>query len=202
MKIAILGSGNIGGSLGRKWSEAGYPVVFGTRDPESPKLAALLATIPGAMADSLAGAIASAEVVLFAQPSKAVPETASAHAGRLDGKILIDATNNFSAPVINQVQTLRAAAPQARIYRAFNSLGWEVFAAPVLAGVTADLFYTGPDGASRKLVEELIGAVGLGPIWVGDNDLAAVVDAVGQLWITLVLQRGWKRRLALKAITD
>jgi predicted dinucleotide-binding enzyme len=202
MKIAVLGSGNIGGSLGRKWSEAGHRVVFGTRDPESPKLAALLATIPGAQADSLAGAIASAEVVLFAQPSKAVPETAAAHARGLDGKMLIDATNNFSAPVINQVQTLRAAAPQARIYRAFNTLGWEVFAAPVLAGVAADLFFTGPDGSDRKQVEELIGAVGLRPIWVGDNDLVAVVDAMGQLWVTLVFQRGWKRRLALKAIMD
>jgi len=201
MNIAILGSGNIGGSLGSKWAAAGHHVVFGTRDPENSKLAALLATIPGAQADSLAGAIASAEVVLFALPSKAVPEAAAAHAKALDGKILIDATNQFGAPVINHLQTLHASAPQARIYRAFNSLGWEVFADPVVAGVEADLFYTGADGPVRKQIEELIQAVGLRPIWVGDNDLAEVVDALGQLWVTLVVQRGWKRRWALKAVT-
>lgn len=202
MKIAVLGTGNIGGSLGKKWAEAGHGVVFGSRHAASPKLAALLAGIPGAKADSLAGAIASAEVVLFALPSKAVPEAVAAHAQGLNGKILIDATNHFGAPVINHVQTLQASAPQARIYRAFNSLGWEVFANPAIAGVVADLFYTGPEGAARKQVEELIGAVGLRPIWVGDNDLAAVVDGLGQLWVTLVIQRGWKRRLALKAVTE
>lgn len=202
MKIAVLGSGNIGGSLGRKWAAAGHRVVFGTRDPASSKLAALLATIPGAKADSLADAIASAEVVLFALPSKAVPEAAAAHALGLDGKILIDATNHFGAPVINHIQTLQTSAPQARIYRAFNSLGWEVFDTAVLAGVVADLFYTGPDGPFRKQVEELISAVGLRPIWVGDNDLAGVVDALGQLWVTLVFQRGWQRRWALKAVTE
>ena len=202
MKIAVLGTGNIGGSLGKKWAAAGHRVVFGTRDPGSPKLVALLATIPGAKADNLAGAIASAEVVLFALPSRAVPEAAAAHAKGLDGKILIDATNNFGAPVINKVQTLQASAPQAKIYRAFNSLGWEVFTNAAIAGVVADLFYTGPDGVVRKQVEELIAAVGLRPIWVGDNDLTAVVDAIGQLWVTLVFQRGWNRRLALKAVTE
>jgi predicted dinucleotide-binding enzyme len=202
MKIAVLGTGNIGGSLGEKWSAAGHDVIYGTRDPSSPKLVALLAATPGAKADNLAGAASSSEVVLFALPAKAVPAAAQALGKELDGKTLIDATNQFAGPVINAIQILQASAPQARIYRAFNSLGWEVFAAPALAGVVADLFYTGPDGPVRMQVEELIHAVGLRPIWVGGNDLAPVVDALGQLWITLVFQRGWKRRLAFKAVTD
>ena len=44
MKIAIIGAGNVGGTLGRAWVKAGHEVMFGVRDPSSPKVAALLET--------------------------------------------------------------------------------------------------------------------------------------------------------------
>ena len=31
MKIAVIGKGNIGGTLGSKWSAAGHDVVYGAR---------------------------------------------------------------------------------------------------------------------------------------------------------------------------
>jgi predicted dinucleotide-binding enzyme len=62
------------------------------------------------------------------------------------------------------------------------------------------MFYTGPDGAQRPTVDRLVAEIGVRPVWVGDNDKAAVVDNLGQLWVTLVFQRGMSRRLALKLI--
>ena len=62
------------------------------------------------------------------------------------------------------------------------------------------MFYCGPDGAQRPAVEKLITEIGVRPIWVGDNDRAAIVDAVGSLWITLVRQSGRSRHLAFKLL--
>lgn len=79
MKIAILGAGNIGGTLGRKWAAAGHQVVFGVRQPGSDKTQALLETVQGtASAATLAQAIPAGDVVLFAIPWDAVAGTARA----------------------------------------------------------------------------------------------------------------------------
>ena len=109
MRITILGSGNIGGTLGRKWAKAGHEIVFGVREKNSPKVQALLGRVEGkASADSVANAIAFGDVVLFATPWSAVEGIATANAEALDGKIVIDASNNFGGPVVNNVGTISA----------------------------------------------------------------------------------------------
>jgi 8-hydroxy-5-deazaflavin:NADPH oxidoreductase len=201
MQIAILGAGNIGGTLGAKWAGAGHEVVFGARDPGSDKArAALEAAGRGVRIGSLSEAAAFGEVVLFSIPSRVMEQTTQTLTDRLDEKILIDATNNFGAPVINSLAHLRAAAPTASLFRAFNSLGWELFADPQLDGQQVDLFYSGPEGEARHQVEALITEIGLRPIWVGDNDQAHLVDNLGALWVNQVFRHGWPRRWAFKAL--
>jgi 8-hydroxy-5-deazaflavin:NADPH oxidoreductase len=202
MKIAILGAGNIGGTLGSKWSKAGHAVCFGVRDVHSPKTLAAVEQAQGTKALDVSAAIRESDMILFSVPWKTVPEIAQAHAADLNGKLLIDATNNFSGPVINNLKVLQEEAPDARIYRVFNSLGWEVFANPVINGQTADMFYSGPDGETRALIHKLIEEIGVHPIWVGENDRVHLVDNVGALWVNMVFQRGWKRHSAFKAITE
>jgi len=202
MRIAVLGAGNIGGTLGSKWIQAGHDVSFGVRDTQSLKTVYSLEQAKGAKATDVSCAIRDSEVILFSVPWKTVPEVAQSHAMDLNGKVLIDATNNFAGPVINNLQTLQEAAPKAIIYRAFNSLGWEVFANPIIDGQTADLFYSGPDGETRQQIHKLIEEVGLHPVWVGDNDRIQLVDNMGALWVNMVRQHGWKRRSAFRAITE
>jgi 8-hydroxy-5-deazaflavin:NADPH oxidoreductase len=199
MNITILGAGNIGGAVGKKWAAAGHTITFGVRDANSPKTQAALTSVD-APALPVPEAIARGEVILFSIPWSAVPEVARANAAALDGKILIDATNHFAGPVINNLPALQAAAPNAHIFRAFNSLGWEHFDNPTAGGVQTDHFYTGPDGDVRTIVEKLIGEVGVRPIWVGDNDLIQIVDHMGKLWVTLAFQQGWGRGIALKLV--
>jgi predicted dinucleotide-binding enzyme len=141
-------------------------------------------------------------MILFSIPWKTVPEVSQANAAGLNGKLLIDATNNFAGPVINNLSALKESAPQAIVYRAFNSLGWEVFANPIINNQTVDMFYSGPEGQSRPLIHQLIAEVGLNPIWVGDNDRVQLVDNLGALWVHMVWQRGWKRRSAFKALLE
>lgn len=201
MKIAILGAGNIGGTLGGKWTEAGHDVRFGVRDAQSPKTLAALERAPGAVIVDVSEAIRESDLVLFSVPWKIVPEIARANAADLNSKLLIDATNNFAGPVINNLKALQDSAPDAKIYRAFNSLGWEVFANPLIGGQTADMFYSGPDGELRSQIHKLIEEIGVCPIWVGDNDRVHLVDNMGALWVNMVFQRGWKRHSAFKSLT-
>ncbi len=200
MNIAILGAGNIGGTLGGKWITAGHKIQFGVRDSNSPKTLSALRQAKGATAVTVAEALAFAEVVLVSTPWGIVPELAAANAKDLDGKIILDATNNFAGPVINNLSALTSAAPNANIYRAFNSLGWEVFATPIIDGQQADMFYCGPEGETRMQVHKLIAAIGINPIWVGQNDRIQLVDNMGALWVTMVFQRGWSRGFGFKAI--
>ena len=201
MKISILGAGNIGGTIGRKWVAQGHEVVFGVRDPNSARVKALLNAIEGtASAAAVAAAVNGAEVVLLAIPGQAVESTLAALGGKLDGKIIIDATNNVGRPVMNSLAAVRAHAPGARLFRAFSNLGWENFAEPVFGGVQADLFYCGDSGQARTTVEALIADVGLRPVYVGDLDQVPVIDSLTRLWFALALQQGYGRHMAFKML--
>jgi hypothetical protein len=201
MKIAVLGSGNIGGTLGQKWAKAGHQVVFGSRDPGSEKIQHLLDLAgKNASAADPAQAIESCRVILFAMPSSAVEAVAKENSPSLDGKLLIDATNNFGAAVVNNLATLQRYAPKAALYRAFNALGWENFANPRYGELMVDLFYCGQEGEARIRMERLIGDIGLRPVFVGGLEVAPVVDALGSLWVTLAFRQGWGRQIALKLV--
>ena len=202
MNIAIIGAGNIGGTLGRKWALQGHQVTFGVRDPQSSKVRKLLtASGPHAAAKRVGDALAAAEVVLLAVPGGAVDALVAEQAAALDGKIVIDATNKVGQPVMNALAALRAAAPNAALFRAFSNLGWENFAEPAIGAEQVDLFYCGDEGAAQERVDGLIAALGLRPVYLGGTEHAATIDALTGLWFTLALRRGLGRRLAFRMIT-
>jgi 8-hydroxy-5-deazaflavin:NADPH oxidoreductase len=91
MRIAVLGVGHIGSTVGRLWHAAGHEVTFAGRDEGEPRQ---LATELGARAHAapVADAVAGADVALVAVPGPAVTDVLTA-AGRLDGKVIIDAAN-------------------------------------------------------------------------------------------------------------
>ncbi len=201
MKIAILGTGNIGGTLGRKWAAAGHTVIFGTREPEAAKVQALLAEVGhGATAVAIPDAIAQVEVVLFAIPGRAVSETAVQLGRQLNGKLLIDATNNVGQQPMHNLNVLRQAAPDSPLFRAFSTLGWENFAEPVIDGQQVDLFYCGDAREGNTAVAQLISEIGLRPIYLGGVEQVELVDALTRLWFALAFQQGKGRRLALRLI--
>jgi predicted dinucleotide-binding enzyme len=184
--IAVIGSGNIGGTIGAAWRRAGHDVTFASRSPEPPETVA----VPDA--------IAGAEVVLLAVPGGAVPDLLGEHGAALDGRVVIDATNDIGGERLHHAEAYERA-PGARFVRAFNTLGFELFANPTIGGDVADLFWCGPDDAG---VEPLIADVGLRPVRVGDIDAIDVVDGAGRLWLTLVFRQGHPRRLAFRMISE
>jgi 8-hydroxy-5-deazaflavin:NADPH oxidoreductase len=186
MRIAVIGTGNIGGTLGGKWHAAGHDVVYGSRGGSGNGPG-------GAPVTAVGEALAGADVVVLAVPGRAVAEVAAANGAALAGKVVIDAANRIGEPEFNSRAAIEAAAPDARYVRAFNTLGWENFADPPSG---AALFFAA-DPDARPAAEELISAVGLEPAFLGDADATGTVDALLPLWFALVTQRGGNRRLAL-----
>ena len=186
-RIGVIGSGNIGTTVGEAWRRAGHEVVYASRSPDPPRTV------------SVAEAIAGADAVLLALPGAAVPQLLAEHGAALDGRVVIDATNDMSGPRLHHADAYRESAPGARLVRAFNTVGFEVLADPSVGGETADLFWCGPEDAG---VENLIADVGARPIRVGDSDAIDVVDGVGRLWLTLVFREGHPRRLAFRLLAD
>jgi len=191
MRIAVIGKGNIGGSLGSRWLAAGYDVVYGARDGsgEGPG---------GAPVRGIGDALKDVDVVVLAVPGQVVADVVTGHGAALAGKTVIDAVNRIGAPEFDSRAIIADAAPQARYVRAFNSLGWENFANPMPG---TNLFFAA-DPDARATAEELINAVGLEPAFLGDATATATVDGLLPLWFALVQHNGGNRRVALRIIAE
>jgi len=201
LRIAVVGAGKIGGTLGRKWVAAGHEVAFGVRDRQDERAVALRAELAEpARVTTIAHALAAGDVVLLAVPGRVAAETVAEHGAALDGKAVIDATNNIGAQSVNSVAAIQAAAPRAGVFRAFNCYGWENFADPIYDGVQADLFYAGPDGGAGAAVEQLIRDVGLRPVRIGGSDQAGTTDDLLRVWFALV-KGGRGRNVAFKLLS-
>jgi 8-hydroxy-5-deazaflavin:NADPH oxidoreductase len=185
MKIAVLGAGRVGSTLGRLWHAAGHDVTFAARHAARPQaLAAELGE--RAHAASVAGAVAGAEAVLIAVPGSVVTEVLQA-AGPLDGRVMTDAANSFGQQQQQQVtlRSLTDAFPRARWVRAFNSLS---------AGVMADdnhrkppwvMFLSG-DEEAKPVVAQLIRDAGFDPFDLGGIDDSRLQDPGGALWLNIL----------------
>jgi 8-hydroxy-5-deazaflavin:NADPH oxidoreductase len=202
LTIAVLGAGNIGGTLGKKWRGAGHEVRFGVQNPTGKHAQALRAELGnqaaiGTPGDVLQGKLA---VVVIALPGGAVEATVQQYAAELNGHIIIDAANRMGEDSLHNLAPFQQYTPQAQLYRAFNSLGWENFAEPTFDGIQADLFYCGPDGDAQTTVEQLILDVGLRPVYLGGSERMGLLDSVAALWFALALGQKKGRHLAFKVL--
>lgn len=191
MKIAVIGTGHIGGTLGSKWRAAGHEVTYGSRrggdGQDGPG---------GAPVRPIGQAIGGADVVVLAVPGGAVGGVLAEHGAALAGQVVVDATNQMGAGRPDNQDTITAGVQDVKYVRAFNIYGWENFADPH-PGTT--LFFAA-DPAARTVTEELISAVGLEPAYVGGPDATGTVDGLLPLWFSLVQQHGGQRKLTLKLL--
>jgi 8-hydroxy-5-deazaflavin:NADPH oxidoreductase len=188
MQIAIIGSGHIGGGLGRAWAAKGHAVTFATRDPRDPDLKVLLDETH-AKAATLADAVHAADVVVLAMPYGALAEVLSA-TGELAGKVVIDCTNAVAAGMklvyghtTSSAEELQKRIPKARVVKSFNAQGAENLRDPVYGGVAASNFFCGDDAAARAIVKQLVEDVGFEAIDAGPLENARLVEPLMLLWM-------------------
>jgi hypothetical protein len=189
VEISIIGTGFIATTLGSALSAAGHRITYGSRHPDDDSTPSAPSVV------SVGDALTGSEVIILAIPGAAVAELAAEHGAALAGKLVIDTTNQMGTPVANA----RASLPSSvRYARAFNTLGGENMADPVFGDERADMFFSAPVG-DRETLETVIEAVGLRPIYVGE-DQEAIIDALFQLWVALAMRQGRGRRLALRLL--
>ncbi|MBV8071115.1 MAG: NADPH-dependent F420 reductase [Acidobacteriaceae bacterium] len=203
MKIGIIGSGNVGGTLGKRWAKAGNTVVFSSRDPQSEEMKKLLSEAgSSASAGSAEQAVKSGEVIVVATPWPATREALQS-AGNFNGKVLIDATNPLKSDLSLDAGMTTSGAEQvagwaagARVVKAFNTVGNNIMANPKFAEAPASLLYCGDDADAKKTARELISQLGFDAVDVGPLSQARLLEPFAVLWITMAVKYGYGREIA------
>lgn len=208
MRIAVIGAGNVGGTLGRRWAELGHEVAFGVRRPAEGAAAVKGGdALPrGARVTTPAEAVQGAEVVLLATPWGAVRD-ALAELGPLDSVVLLDATNPLGAGMKldagpngeSGAERVQALAPRARVVKIFNTTGAENMQAPRYDGQPTAMFLAGDDADARRVAGELATALGFEAIDAGKLVRARELEHLAVLWISLAMG-GMGRGIALRVV--
>jgi predicted dinucleotide-binding enzyme len=203
MKIAIIGAGSVGGTLGSAWAARGHQVRFGVNDPTDGRVEAVLRSAPGARADNVRAAAQFGEVVVLAVPFDAV-ETVLTAAGDLKGKIVIDCMNplardfrelsvGFSTSGGEQVAAL---AKGASVFKTLNHTGFANMAEPVFDHHRSVMFVCGDDEAHKAVVIELVAELGFEVVDAGALKIARLLEPLAMLWIHLAHSQGLGRDFA------
>ena len=189
--IAIIGTGDVGSALGPAFAKQGHTIVYGSRDPGRDKVSKLVeATGVGSTATTPAEAAAAADIVVLAVPGLLV-EDITLGLGDLSGKIIIDPTNPLKrnlqrlehAVETSNAEIIQAAAPDAHVVKAFNTLNWRTMVDPSSVGGPVSIPLVGDSGRAKKKVAELVAGMGLDPIDVGPLRDARWVEGMLILWI-------------------
>ena len=176
LKIGVVGSGRVGGTLGGVWVKAGHEVMFSSRDLDNDKkLAASLG--PNARAGTPREAAAFGEVLLISVPYRALPDVGKDLGTLVNGKVVIDTCNPIPARDGDIATWARekgaglASAellPGARIVRAFNAIGYtRMGAAHEEKGARIGMPIAGDDAKAVELASRLIREIGYEPVLIG-----------------------------------
>lgn len=178
VKIAVLGAGRVGRTLGDGWAARGHEVVYGVRDPDDARHAAL-----GEVAEP-AEAARGAHVVVLALPWPAVEEVVRGL--QLDDAVVVDATNPLGASGdVSGAERVAEWSPGARVVKSFNTTGWENMADPAYPHGRAAMLVAGDDARAKEVALSLAGELGFDALDAGPLTAARELEAVAALWIRL-----------------
>ncbi len=198
MKIAILGAGNVGATLGKRFAEAGHEVTFGVRNPATSR-----DKIPDAKFETIAEASRDASVIILAVPFGVV-EQALGECGDLSGKIVVDATNPLTMTDkglaltcgfdTSGAEQIAPFAPGAMLVKCFNSTGFGNMAEPA----DSMMFVCGDDEDAVETVRKLAEDIGFEAIAIGDLTKARLLEPLAMLWIHLAYSTKLSRDFAFQ----
>ncbi len=211
MKLAVIGAGNVGGTLGTAWAQkAGHEICFGVRNPKSDKIEALLRPLAGkARAGTPAEAAAFTDTIVLATPWNGA-EAAIRSMGDLGGKIILDATNPLAMGAdglglefghsTSAGEKVQGWAKGASVFKTLNTTGYGNMADPLFRGMQSVMFVAGDDAAAKPKVIALVAALGFEVIDAGPLRNARLLEAHAMLWIELALKRGLGRDFAFAIV--
>jgi len=176
VKVGVIGSGNIGGTIGGLWVKAGHPVLFSSRHPE--ELTKLVEELgPLAKAGTVEEALAFGDAILLAVPYKAIPQISKDYGPKFAGKVLLDACNAVAArdgeDLLKETKekgigfTTASYFPGAKEVRAFNFMSVRIFQKEAhRPGEPMAIPIAGDDPHAVDVATELVRDAGFEPVVV------------------------------------
>lgn len=203
MKIAIIGSGNVGSALGKGWLKAGHQVIFGVRNPTSQKTQKALTLIPNANIKTIEDASKNSEVVVISTPPEAILEIIP-HLVDISDKIIIDTTNAIRVrpePYPTVYHALKEITKAKDVVKCFNTTGFENMLNPIYNGVGIDMFSAGSSVKAKQVAEHLAKEIGFETCYdFGGDDKVELLEKFATAWINLAILQGHGRNMAFKLI--
>lgn len=201
MKIAIIGTGNVGGALAASWARAGHQILLGVRDTAQFKGEALLAN-PNTSVHSIEDAVASAEVILVATPPQIAEELVQQF-GQVAGKVIIDSTNAVRTKPEHYATAFHAfeALTQAEVVKCFNTTGFENMQNPDYGHTKLDLFMAGNSARAKEVAVHLAKDAGFEHCYdFGGSDRVELLEKFALSWINLAIFQGMGRDIGFKLV--
>jgi 8-hydroxy-5-deazaflavin:NADPH oxidoreductase len=210
MKVGVLGSGDVGKALAGGFVKHGHQVVLGTRDPT--KLGNWGAQHRAVGVAGFADAAKFGELVVLAvKGTVAADALRAAGPANLSGKVVIDATNPIAdAPPVNGVlkfftnldeslmERLQREFPDARLVKAFNSVGHALMVNPQFKGGKPTMFICGNDEPAKQTVRGILDPFGWETADMGKAEAARAIEPLCMLWlIPGFLRNEWKHAFKL-----
>lgn len=199
-KIGIIGSGNIGGTVGTLWVKAGHQVLFSSRNPENLKQL-VVGLGPSARAGTVKEALEFGDAILIGVPYAAYPQIGKDYAKELAGKIVLDAGNAVPArdgEIAKEARAIGIGAtstkylPKARIVRAFNTLNYKI---AHRAGERMAIPIAGDDKEAIATASRLVRDAGFDPVVIGSLESAKLFAQGGPLYGQQITAQEMQARL-------
>jgi predicted dinucleotide-binding enzyme len=208
MKVAIIGTGNVGSAVARSLKGKRHEVVLGSRSTADAKLQALMQET-GATLASPSDAAAHADIVILALPWTAA-EAAVKVLGPLPGKTVIDCMNPLGmvAGALGLTvghtdsggEMLQRWLPQAHVVKTLNQVGAEMMADNTMLPHRPVMFMAGNDASAKQQAAALLEALGFEALDAGDITKSRILEPLAMVWINQALFRGKGRNWAFAAV--
>lgn len=206
LRIGIIGSGRIGGTLGTLWAQAGHEVFFSSRHPE--ELKDLVAGLGHAARAGMPREAAEfGEVVLISVPYHAVPQVGRDFAPELAGKVVLETGNPYPSRDGEMAVAARAKGmglasaeylPGVRLVRAFNTIPHTVLGREAhRQGERIAVPLAGDDPEALDIAARLVTDAGFEPVVVGPLARAREFDIGTSVYAQGLTAVELRRRLGL-----
>ncbi len=195
--VAVIGTGDMGDSIGPKLAEMGYRVVYGSRDPTRESVQALVSRSGAdARATTQKRAAKEAGIVFLVVPWPAMEQVAQ-NLGNLDDKIVIDvstpsrqAEDGYLESMVetSSAEMIQGWNPGARVVKTLLA-GSNVIDEPLTLGGRVTSFIAADDRNAKEVVAGIVAKLGLQPLDAGPLRHAREIEALARLWFVPVLQK-------------
>lgn len=203
MKIAMIGSGHVGGALATKWAKAGHILYIGVRNPQNFKGQELISN-PNTSVASIEESVILSEVIVLATPAMAAVEVAQG-LGNTEGKIIIDTMNIIQGkgPVGYKTTTeaILAHTQTRDVVKCFNTTGFNNMINPQYGETSLDVFVAGDSEKAKKCAQQLALDAGFAECYsIGGNEKFELMEQFAWFWINLAMFQGLGREIGLKLL--